>query len=777
MLDHDDDVSRCAALCAAILDAGEEGLVGELSRVAGDFIGAREGGYFLLDKEIPAYLTLRVELLGEVEPAGVFAFAAPPNAIVRLKALVELVRVLLRRRQTERRQAQILDQIHDSVITMDLTGFITGWNKGAERIFGYTAAEAIGRHVLFLYADEDENEDDLLGDVFLEQGGHKMEVRRRRKSGEVFWASLSLSLVHDQRGNAVGLIGYLVDITDRLESEQRLRLHARIFDHSEEAILITDAQERIVSVNPAFCRITGYLAEEVLGQTPRVFQSGRHPPSFYETMWGAIHATGRWQGEIWDKRKSGEEFPQWSSISAVRNSAGEVTHYFSIFTDITERKRSEEQIHHLAYFDSLTGLPNRSQFFNLLDRALLDAKRDGSEGAVLFVDLNRFKPINDTLGHDVGDLLLKEVGQRFRSALRESDLVARIGGDEFVVSLSDMTNSAHAGGVALKLLDALDAPFILQGQELRVGASIGISLYPEDAMATETLLRYADIAMYRAKQRGDNGFAYYSHEMNQRSLDRLKIEAGLRKALEQGELLLHYQPKLELESGRVVGAEALVRWQHPDRGMVPPGEFIPVAEESGLIVRIGDWVLEAACIQARCWLDADMPVMRVAVNLSARQFTPGLAGKVRDLLNRHQLPAAWLELEITESMLMHSAEEVITMMDELVGLGVSLSLDDFGTGYSSLSYLKRFPIETLKIDRSFIEGTPGDSDDCAITSTIISMAKQLKHRVIAEGVETADQVAFLKTLGCEEIQGYIFSPPLSAGKFEALMRESPTFML
>ncbi|MDP2809290.1 MAG: EAL domain-containing protein [Rhodocyclaceae bacterium] len=669
-----------------------------------------------------------------------------------------------------RRQAQILQHINESVISMDLAGFITGWNSRAERLFGYSAAETIGRNVLFLYADENE-EDTSFEDVFLDRGGRDIEVRRRKKSGEVFWASLQLSLLRDDEGQPNGLIGFLSDITERRDSAEQLRLHARIFEQSEEAILITDARERIVSVNPAFTHITGYEAAEAIGETPRKFRSGQHDAAFYQKMWARLLETGYWQGELWDRRKDGEIYPMWLSIGSVRDAAGEITHYFSIFSDITDRKRAEGRIHHLAYFDALTGLPNRVQFNRLTDQALAESKRKEGFGALLFIDLNRFKPINDTLGHAVGDKVLQETASRWRACLRGADVVCRLGGDEFAVGLFEIASRDHAANVAQKLLAALDDPILVGGHELKLGAAIGISVYPEDGLDTGTLLRQADIAMYRAKQTGPDGFAFFSEDMNQRAADRLNLETGLRRAIEHDELLLYYQPKVSIADGAIIGAEALVRWHHPERGLVPPDEFIPIAEESGLIVQVSNWVLEAACRQARLWMDAGLPAMHIAVNLSARDFSGSLPARVEQLLVRHGIGAEWLELEITEGMLMHHADSVIAMMDEINALGVALSLDDFGTGYSSLNYLKRFPIDTLKIDRSFIINIPEDADDCAIAGAIVSMSKQLKHKVIAEGVETAAQLAFLKSLGCDEIQGYLFSPPVPAEGFAAMVRD------
>ncbi|NVD70828.1 EAL domain-containing protein [Duganella sp. BJB1802] len=548
-------------------------------------------------------------------------------------------------------QAQILDHIHESVLTMDMNGFIISWNKGAERLFGYSAVEAVGRNILFLYHDEDESFDD----TFLEQGGRLMEVRRKKKSGEVFWASLSLSPLRDINDRAIGLIAYL--------------------------------------------------------------------------------------------------------------------------TDITERKMAEERIHHLAYYDALTNLPNRSLLTKLVDQALTVAQRSKLHGCVLFIDLNRFKLINDTLGRKIGDELLCEVARRFRAVLRDQDLVARLGGDEFAVGLFDIGQHFEASMVAQKLLGTLNTPILIDGHDLRVGGSIGISVYPQDGGDAETLLRLADIAMYRAKQEGGaegDHVAFYSQDMNQGMQERMRIESGLRHALGNGELLLHYQPKFSIDSGKIIGAEALVRWRHPERGLVPPAEFIPLAEATGLVVQVGEWVLEAACAQAKVWKDAGLPPIRLAVNVSAREFTSTLPGRVQDTLTRYGLEPSWLELEITESTLMNNIDRVIGIMDRITALGVTLSLDDFGTGYSSLSYLKRFPIDTLKIDRSFTIGIPADANDCAIANTIISIAQQLKHKVIAEGVETVEQLAFLKNSGCDEVQGYLFSRPLEAEAFEQALRENWT---
>jgi diguanylate cyclase (GGDEF)-like protein len=479
--------------------------------------------------------------------------------------------------------------------------------------------------------------------------------------------------------------------------------------------------------------------------------------------------------EVKRRKKSGEVFWASLSLSPLRDLAERPIGLIAYLTDITERKRAEERLHHLAYYDELTGLPNRTLFSRLVDQALIVAQRNEATGCVLFIDLNRFKLINDTLSRRIGDELLRQVAQRLRDTLRDEDLVAHLSGDEFAVGLFDIRQHFEATTVAQKLQAALDLPFQIEGHELSVGASIGISVYPQDGLDAETLLRMADIAMVRAKQGAadpDRSVAFYRLDMNEGMQERMRIESGLRHALGHGELTLYYQPKFEIASGAIVGAEALVRWLHPERGVVSPAEFIPLAETTGLIVQVGEWVLEQACAQAAVWQRAGLPPFRLAINVSAREFTQSLPGRVAETLKRYKLDAAWLELEITESTLMHDIERVIGIMDRINALGVALSLDDFGTGYSSLSYLKRFPIHTLKIDRSFTMGIPDDTNDCAIASAIIGIGRQLKLRVIAEGVETLEQLEFLRKSGCDQVQGYLYAAPLPAYEFELGMREN-----
>jgi len=665
------------------------------------------------------------------------------------------------------RQSQILDQIEDSVITMDLMGYITGWNGGAERLFGYSSAEAIGQNILFVYADEEEadNTDDPLL-----SGDREMVVQRRKKSGEIFWASVTLSVVRNNDGSPSGLIGYVRDITERLSKEESLRLFGRIFENSGEGILVTDAQEKIVAVNEAFSNITGFSSEEVIGETPRILRSGRHDKQFYDEMWQALKERGHWQGELWDRHKDGAIFPKWANLSAVKNEQGTTTHYISTFSDISERVAAEERIRQLAFYDTLTGLPNRATLYSLVEQALIIASRQNQSGALMFIDLDRFKYVNDTLGHGAGDELIQRVATRFKTCLRASDVVARLGGDEFVVALVDIAKPGDVAFVAQKILGIFGSPFLIDGHEISISASIGISVYPTDGNTVEDLLKHADIAMYRAKEQGRSNFLFYSDDMNVRSLEKLELESSLRRALDRKELLLYYQPQADIHTGEIIGAEVLLRWAHPDLGMVSPIHFIPLAEETGLIVPIGQWVIDQAVAQNKSWEQEGIPVVKLAVNLSAQQFRLPLVDEVSATLTLHGLAHELLELEITESMVMNNVERVIDMLTDLAQLGMQISLDDFGTGYSSLSYLKRFPIDKLKVDQSFVRGIPSDIDDVSITRAIIALGKSLGLKVIAEGVETKQQLEFLRAEGCDEIQGYLFSRPLPADEFAQMLK-------
>lgn len=573
------------------------------------------------------------------------------------------------------------------------------------------------------------------------------------------------------------LQGMLKESEARLnDSNQHLRLAEKVFETTFEGIMVTDAQLAIKSINPAFTKITGYELHEVLGKKPGVLSSGRHDPEYYRKMQLELANKGCWQGEIWNRRKNGEIYPEWLSISVVKNKEGEVTNYVAIFSDITERKAAEDHVRHLAHHDGLTNLPNRMLLMERLSHALAHAHRHGQRVAVMFLDLDRFKNINDTLGHTVGDQLLKSVAERLTECVREDDTVARLGGDEFVIILEEVCSIQDVAGVAQKLVHALEQPVMLERQEVFATTSIGISVYPDDGDNADTLIKHADTAMYRAKEGGRNNCQFYTADMNECALERLTMENSLRHALERSEFLLYYQPQVDLRTLSITGMEALLRWQHPDFGLVAPARFIPIAEETGLIVPIGEWALRAACFQNKAWQDAGMPRLHVAVNLSARQFKqPNLVNVVRQVLADSGLEPRYLELEITESIAMEHAEETIARLNELKAMGVTISMDDFGTGHSALSYLKRFPIDTLKIDRSFVQDVLLDSQDSAIAAAITTMARSLKMKVVTEGVETLEQVGFLREHDRDEVQGYYFSHPLPADAFADLLRSKLPF--
>ncbi|MBU1689980.1 MAG: EAL domain-containing protein [Gammaproteobacteria bacterium] len=558
------------------------------------------------------------------------------------------------------------------------------------------------------------------------------------------------------------------NLLQRKRTEARLRLAAHVFEYGGEAIMITDCDNCVVEVNPAFTRMTGYTPEEICGQNPKILSAGHATPEEYQRMWHAIREQGFWQGEMWDRRKNGEIYPKLLTISVVRNAQGKIDFHIGSFTDLSEQKAVEEKIRHIAHHDALTGLPNRLHLQISLEQVIATAKRENQEVALMFIDLDRFKIINDTLGHNIGDCLLVEVAQRLRECVRESDLLARLGGDEFVLALAGDEVVNAAAQVAEKILGSLSQTYQVGGQVLHSSTSIGISLYPHDGDNIETLMKNADTSMYHAKAMGRNNFQFFSPEMNWFSNERLLLENSLHRALEQGEFTVHYQPQADIVSGRLVGAEALIRWHHPERGMVSPLQFIPLAEENGMILPIGTWVLREVCRQIKVWRELGLTDLRFAVNLSPRQFhQENLVGKIIDILREFDVPASALELEITEGSVMENPDAAVSLLNQLNQHGLSIAIDDFGTGYSSLSYLKRFPVSKLKIDRSFVMDIPGDPDDSAIAIAVIQLARSLGLKTVAEGVETAEQRQFLCGQGCDMLQGYWYSKPLDAASFEA----------
>ena len=589
----------------------------------------------------------------------------------------------------------------------------------------------------------------------------------------VVWPDGSERFVRDRAavmragdGRALSMIGTTLDVTEQVRAEARLRQAASVFSSTEEGVVITDPGGVIIDVNPAFTEITGYSRAEAIGKNPRILRSDRQDAAFYAALWQSLNATGRWQGEIWNRRKSGEIYPEWLTINAVRDEDAQLVNYVAVFSDISGIKQSQAQLAHLAHHDPLTDLPNRLLFHDRLGHALSRADRDGSQLAVLFIDLDRFKHINDSLGHLAGDGLLQEVARRLTGAVRREDTVARMGGDEFTLLLEDLRRPEDAAVLARKLLEALGDPYAIAGRELFVTASVGISLYPRDGQSAEELVRNADAAMYQAKDAGRNGYHFYTPQLTAAALQRVHLEADLRRALGRGELVVHYQPQIELGSGRLIGAEALVRWRHPEQGLIAPDRFIHLAEDTGLIIELGELVLRAACRQAMDWLASGVPIERIAVNVSAQQVQRSdFVGTVRDVLADTGLPPRHLELEVTETFIMGQAEEGIRALHQLREMGVRLAVDDFGTGYSSLGYLKRLPIHMLKIDRSFVSELHGDSEDLAIAKAVIALGRTLGLQVIAEGVEHDDQAGLLLAEGCHYAQGYLFGRPLEGADF------------
>lgn len=605
--------------------------------------------------------------------------------------------------------------------------------------------------------------------------GDDLEFRCVRKDGSIVWFSVSWGPITNSRGSFTGFRTSGRDITERKRLEAELRIAAVAFD-SLEPMMVTDASSTILRVNSAFTECTGYAPDEVVGQTPRLLRSGRHDAAFFREMWDTIHRAGGWQGEIWDRRKNGEVYPKWLTISAVRGEDGVVSHYVGTHHDITERKIAEERIKELAFFDALTRLPNRSLLLDRLKQAITVSARSGACGALLFIDLDHFKTLNDTLGHDKGDRLLQEVAQRLAASVRESDTVARVGGDEFVVVLGSLGESRQEAAIEIeavgeKILAVLGNAYQLDDVEYRSSASIGATVFRGHQTSIDELLKQADLAMYKSKERGRNALCFFDPAMQTVVLERAALEADLRRAIEENQFLLYYQAQVD-GGERVTGAEALLRWQHPQRGIVPPADFIPVAEETGLILPIGSWVLETACAQLARWATRpEMADLTIAVNVSAQQLRePDFAAKVLAVIGRTGATANRLKLELTESVLVDNVQDIIEKMSALKARGVVFSLDDFGIGYSSLSYLKRLPLDQLKIDQSFVHDVLDDPNDATIAKTIVALAQSLGLGVIAEGVETEAQRDFLADAGCHAYQGYYFCRPLPIEGFENFVR-------
>jgi diguanylate cyclase (GGDEF)-like protein/PAS domain S-box-containing protein len=705
--------------------------------------------------------------------SGPLHIAGRPLLYSIVHDITERVRAEAALRASEEKYRAIVANTAEGYILIEAANHhIVEVNAATCALFGYAASELIGQPLAdFAAAGERARLEAQMARI-PDVAHRSYELTFIRKDGRAVEVRINATTLRDADGTARHSFGFLTDITEQKHTEEQLRLAATFFANTAEAIIITDAANRIVAVNPAFTHITGYSAEEVIGRDPSLLRSGRHNEAFYAQMWAVLQRMGRWQGEVWNRRKNGEVYPEWLSIVAIRDAAGNVLQHMAMFSDITRRKRDEQKIWRQANFDALTGLPNRTLFADRLAQALQAAHHENWQVALMFIDLDRFKWVNDTLGHNAGDHLLQEVAQRLKSCVNEMATVARLGGDEFTVVLPDIGSPQEAEQVAEYILHRLAEPILLNGHETFVSGSVGITLYPRDADSIENLMRNADSAMYRAKQAGRNTYRYFTQEMNAAAIRRLRLEHDLRRALDRGEFEVYYQPIVHGSDAALLGAEALLRWHHPEFGMVPPDEFIPLAEEIGAIAQIGRWVLLQAIRECAGWRAGGRELM-VAVNVSAEQCRAGGCwDSVHEALQQAALPPGALKLEITERLMMEHTDEVVAMLNRLRAAGVHLAVDDFGTGYSSLSYLKRFPVDMLKIDREFIEDLPDNPDNVALVEAIIAMAHSLDLRVVAEGVETQAQERFLRQLNCDMMQGYYYARPMPADAFAAYLENA-----
>ncbi len=640
------------------------------------------------------------------------------------------------------------------------------WSDEIYRLFGQKPQDFAATYEAFIEAVHP-NDRALVNTAYTESLKNKTPYnivhRLLLKDQTIKYVSEWCETYYDASGVAIRSIGTVQDITQQRQTEEKLRQSAVIVDNMADAVIITDKTNKIIEVNRAYLEITGYRRADVIGQDPKLLRSDVHDQMFYANLWRDLLGRGFWQGELWDRRKCGEIFPTWATITAVQDEEGYSSNFIQVFSDISSIKRSQDKIDFLAHHDPLTHLPNRLLCHDRLKHALAVANRNKTQVAVVVLDLDRFKNINDSLGHTVGDIILQETSKRIQENIRASDTISRLGGDEFVIIIEHIHKIQNVSPVARKLLKMFSSPFVVNDQTLHLTASLGISLYPNDGREGETLIRNAETAMYRAKEEGRNNFQFYTTSLTMAASERLNIETALHHALNNNEFLLHYQPQYDLKTRKVTGLEALIRWENPELGLVPPDRFIPSAEDTGLILPIGEWVLETACRQMKAWLKSGYDLQYVSVNVSVIQIQRGeIVKTIKRVLKKTGLPAHCLGLEITESTAMQEVDRVIQDLGELSALGIEISIDDFGTGHSSLSYLKKLPIKHLKIDRAFVKDIPENKDDMAIARAIIALGQSLELGIIAEGIETEAQETFLKELSCNAGQGYLFSRPLAA---------------
>ncbi|TAN68249.1 MAG: EAL domain-containing protein [Methylobacter sp.] len=677
---------------------------------------------------------------------------------------------------------RVLDTMDDLLFVIDTEGRILQLNSAVERELGLSETELLGTCIdeLLPAAEQQHLAGHLpalfwpVRSVLLETirltgyytGEHGLLGKNRDKQTSIYW--LKSSLLHSEQGKLEGAVVTALNINELKDRETRLRLSAKVFENSSEAIFITDPQGTILEVNTAFCSITGYERSEMLGRNPRMLKSKLHDRSFYKHLWLSLLNAGEWKGEIWDRRKNGEFCPMLLSINAVTDQRGQLTHYVAISTDISNQKQTEQELKQLAYYDVLTGLPNRFLFKDRFEHEICLAQRNNTRLALFFLDLDHFKNVNDTLGHWAGDCLLQSIATRIQNCLRKSDTVARMGGDEFTIILPGLTGIIDATDLARNLIDVVTRPVQIKDHTVFVGVSIGIAIFPNDGNDFYTLTKHADTAMYASKAKGRGMFQYFEAGMNEAAHQRLLLENALRIAIKQEEFQLYYQPKADSHLIRITGAEALIRWKRPGFGIIPPDRFIAIAEETALIIPLGKWILKTACLQANVWADK-LSEFRIAINLSPLQLLADDFIDVLDsILAETRTNPEWIELEVTEGLVMHDIKKATERLHQIKERGIHVAMDDFGTGYSSLSYLQKLPIQTLKIDRSFIKAYSDDpaSSEAAFIKTIVSLGQVLNMKIVAEGVETESQLRLLQSYGCHEIQGYYLSPPLPADEFQ-----------
>lgn len=682
-------------------------------------------------------------------------------------------------RQSREQFIRVFDQAPIGMVIRDLHSKCIQSNQALQKIFGYSGAELQDTPLRQIVHPDDGDKIEESYRKVLQDGEdsyyHK-DRRYLRKNGEILWGRVITALVRDAQGKPSFTITMFEDVTARKQVEEEMKLASLVYQSSNEAIQVTDANNLIIAINPAYTEITGYTAKDAIGKSSGILKSGRHDKAFYASMWDKLNRSGRWQGEIWNRRKNGELFAEWLSINTIYNDDATVHRRVALFSDITEKKKNEELIWNQANYDALTDLPNRNLFRNRLEHEIKKSKRLQIPLALCFIDLDRFKEVNDTLGHEMGDILLKEAAMRIKSCVRESDTVGRFGGDEFTIILGELDGIDRVGNIANNLLVKLAAPFQLENDTIYISACIGIAIYPDDAKDVSGILKCADQAMYAAKNEGENRFHYYTPAMQEHTNARMRLINDMHSALTEQQFRVYYQPIIDFASGEIHKAEALIRWQHPEFGLVSPAEFIPIAEETGLINEIGDWVFFQAAQQTANLRANYNPEFQISINKSPVQFLADSDNHIHWLnyLNEIDLPKQAVVIEITEGLLMEAKERISSQLLTFRDNGIQVALDDFGTGYSSLSYIKKFDIDYIKIDRSFISNLATGNDDMVLCEAIINMAHKLGIKIIAEGVETEDQRILLKQMGCDFGQGYFFSKPLPSAEFEKMLYERPT---